>query len=354
VNATSSGRKSRWKARLLLLALAAFVSLCIVEIGLRLKGLRPLFVQPEQLQFWAFDPSLGWKHRPGQSGPFRTRSFEVQVSINSRGLRDGEHDYARVPGKRRILVLGDSFAWGYGVEVDQRFSEVLEVELADAEVINAGVSGYGTDQELLWLEREGARYQPDVVLLVLSGNDLPYSVESQVYFVYHKPRFRLDQSGGLIEPELPLPPPSSWDRARLHSFRYSSTARAIDLLWDMCRRAEAAPGVQVRLAKGNEGKKLTLALLSRLRRSSESCGARLLVLTTRIWWDNFCGNYEDFVEQLTKDGFAVFKSEDAPGFDPSTMIIQGDGHWNAAGHRAIALLLHEALSDSNAWTSRSP
>jgi len=48
----------------------------------------------------------------------------VEVVINSKGMRDGEH--SMVPtGKRRMLILGDSFGWGYGVEHHERFSKIL-------------------------------------------------------------------------------------------------------------------------------------------------------------------------------------------------------------------------------------
>ena len=67
---------------------------------------------------------------------------------------------------KRVLVLGDSFTWGFGVEQEQIFTEVIENSRKDVEVINAGVSGYSPDQELIWLREQGMHFQPDLVLLL--------------------------------------------------------------------------------------------------------------------------------------------------------------------------------------------
>ena len=70
--------------------------------------------------------------------------------------RDREYPRERrVPGRRRILVLGDSVAWCWGVEREECFTERLEAALPDTDVINAGVPGYSTAQELLYYERDG-------------------------------------------------------------------------------------------------------------------------------------------------------------------------------------------------------
>jgi lysophospholipase L1-like esterase len=85
-------------------------------------------------------------------------------------------------------VLGDSFAWGYGVEESERFSQLLEGALG-AEVINAGVSGYSTDQELLWYGNEGIKYETDLVILVIAGNDVGDNDRQLVNTIYYKPKF---------------------------------------------------------------------------------------------------------------------------------------------------------------------
>ena len=102
-----------------------------------------------------YDERLGWRNPPNLIG----RSFENPLRINALGLRDGDHPYANSSGNQRILVLGDSYAWGFDVADDEIFTEVLEDSLqrvgAPVEVINTGVSGWGTDQEYLFFLDEG-------------------------------------------------------------------------------------------------------------------------------------------------------------------------------------------------------
>ena len=103
--------------------------LLLSEIALRLIGFNPLQVSPERERFWKYDSLLGWAHEPGQEGIFESPKFRTVVRINENGLRDQPHSYERQNDIDRILVLGDSFAWGYGVEESERFSQGLEKSL---------------------------------------------------------------------------------------------------------------------------------------------------------------------------------------------------------------------------------
>jgi lysophospholipase L1-like esterase len=75
----------------------------------------------------------------------------------------------------RIVVLGDSFMEAYQVPLETSLPYLLQERLADrkVEVINLGIGGYGTAQELLYLRDEGFKYQPDLVVLAFyPGNDV--------------------------------------------------------------------------------------------------------------------------------------------------------------------------------------
>src|SRR5262245_37981594 len=167
-----------------LLIVSTLFALFLSEIALRLMGFKPMYVSPERDQFWKYDSLLGWANQPGQEGIFETPQFRTVVRINEKGLRDRPHSYERQNNLERILVLGDSFAWGYGVEESERFSQLLEKSL-DVEVINAGVSGYSTDQELLWYRREGIKYQTDLIILELAGNDVGDNERELVSTIYY-------------------------------------------------------------------------------------------------------------------------------------------------------------------------
>jgi hypothetical protein len=126
------------------------------------------------------DDYTGARLRPGVEGWNRSEG-EAYIRINGDGLRDREHSKAKPPDMVRIAVLGDSFAEAVQVPADRTFWAVLEHELnacrvfapKRAEVINFGVSGYGTAQELLTLRHRAWDYSPDMVLLAFfPGNDV--------------------------------------------------------------------------------------------------------------------------------------------------------------------------------------
>lgn len=103
--------------------------------------------------------------------------YGVEVRINSKGLRDAEHAYEKPAGRFRILVLGDSITFGWGVPADRSYPKVLETALNAGgkgrrfEVLNAGVGNYGAAEELAFLEAEGWKYRPDLVILGYYVND---------------------------------------------------------------------------------------------------------------------------------------------------------------------------------------
>ena len=140
---------------------------------------RVYFAEPDRL--------LGWRNRPGLAGPYGGDEFVTWVTINPDGQRGPSHPVARVPGKRRIAILGDSQTWGDGVADDETF--VARLDGGDTEVLSFATPGWGTDQQLLELDNEAARWTPDVVVLALFiGNDLNDNV-SRGTFQYPKPYF---------------------------------------------------------------------------------------------------------------------------------------------------------------------
>ena len=123
-------------------------------------------------------PVYGRFHVPGFDGWIKSREFTSRVTINSLGLRGPERGYAKPAGTRRILVLGDSFT--EAAQVAERDSTVSRLESAlnargtdRYEVLNAGIGGWGTGQQLVYLREEGYRYTPDLVVVMLYlGNDV--------------------------------------------------------------------------------------------------------------------------------------------------------------------------------------
>lgn len=104
----------------------------------------------------------------------------IPVDINSHGLRGPETTYEKPPATFRILNLGDSVAMGWGVHEENTYGQQLEALLNAQgtgdlryEVINAGVPGWNLENALAYLEAEGLKYEPDIILLDLTiANDI--------------------------------------------------------------------------------------------------------------------------------------------------------------------------------------
>jgi hypothetical protein len=153
--------------------------------------------------FAVYQPTRGWALKSGIQG---MKVFDGTIlNTNSKGVRGKtEYNYERIPGKRRILVLGDSFTFGAEVADDDTYSHYLESHLRNTEVLNFGVQGYAHDQMLLYLKEEGLKYHPDIVILGFTYIDIYRNIES--FFAYAKPEFKL-VSGNLQLTKVPVPTP---------------------------------------------------------------------------------------------------------------------------------------------------
>jgi len=160
------------------------------------------------------DPVYGWSFAPNSHtrSVDTDRRLDYRVEINSWGWRDPERPRAKQPGRKRVLILGDSMVFGTGVQYGERFGDVLERALGDdVEVVNAAVGGWGTDQQYLYLRREGFRLDPDVVILGLClGNDVTNNmIGHNLFGVAPKPRFELVAGELVHHPPSKRPPPST-------------------------------------------------------------------------------------------------------------------------------------------------
>ena len=149
--------------------------LVLGEMGLRLYLRRHIFYDVEMsryaltLKVDSPNPLIGHHHKPNQDAQL----MNVLVRTNSDGFRDDEYPIAKGP-RRRIIFLGDSLTFGWGVEQEQTFEHVIEQELnaqAPTEVINLGVGNYNTTQEVHLFIDKGLKYHPDQVVVFYFIND---------------------------------------------------------------------------------------------------------------------------------------------------------------------------------------
>lgn len=164
-----------------MLTVSTVVSLVILAGGFELAA-RALFANPFGAEgemagmYQNSEESSSVRTVPGWSGDVTVEGRTVTVHLNGLGLRSPEIGPRR-PGELRVLCLGDSFVFGYGVADDETFPEVLRGLLADrlgrpVVVGNAGVPGYGTVEQALCLQRLRDDFDPDVVVpTIYIGND---------------------------------------------------------------------------------------------------------------------------------------------------------------------------------------
>lgn len=186
---TYNGRVSvaRLVSKIAITVAVGFVSLAAAELLVRaVRDPRTLEQREQREIFPRYFPlaenGLFTRDRDERLRYRLTPGFDMELGsdryrVNSLGLRGAEVVSPGNPRSMRVAVLGDSFAFGLGVDEDETFPFQLETLMSAAsdrpvEVLNLGVPGYHTGQELVWLERAGFPLAPDLVVLLFYGNDV--------------------------------------------------------------------------------------------------------------------------------------------------------------------------------------
>jgi lysophospholipase L1-like esterase len=306
------------------------------------------------------DSTLGWRNRPDFSMVGKSPdSFlgHVEYTHNSKGLRDEEYPYQKPEGTYRVLVLGDSFAYGDGVQRSEAFPEILESLLKEHdsfEVINTGVTGYGLTQETLYYETEGYKYEPDLVMLVFFHNDLTDLIREKEP---PKPKFQL-VDGQLELYNVPYPHPSQLEtrdkeeewlsavgKGLMQQLQFSETRALIEGTLEAqvlrCLEPFNPP------AYWEYAWQTVEAIIRRLNENVEEHGSRLIVVTippNKEWMGCWTSPEAEVMDSIcTNEGIAHMDL--LPGFSQSEAqpYFRRDLHWNAEGHRLAAHLIYDQL-----------
>ena len=154
-----------------LLVCSLLVAAVSGELLLRLLGYHGAPVSLVSNIYLVDDPILDWRYLPNKE----IWMGRVRYAYNSSGFRDVEHAAARTSDSKRIVVLGDSVTEGYGVRWEAVFASRIQAGLGDAyEVVNLGMAGLNTPQEIHLLQDIGVAYKPSLIVLNFILNDYEF------------------------------------------------------------------------------------------------------------------------------------------------------------------------------------
>ncbi|MEO5954421.1 MAG: SGNH/GDSL hydrolase family protein [Nitrospiraceae bacterium] len=164
-------RKKECVFAILVVMAAVLITAVLLEVTLGLMGYGG---EPEAIirnMMLVDDPVLDWRYIPNS----KFRQGKITNQYNSIGFRGGDHAIEKPSGVTRIVMIGDSVAEGYGVEWKDVFASIVQMNLgAGVEVINLGMGGLNTPQEVHILKEVGVRYAPDYVVVNLVLNDCDF------------------------------------------------------------------------------------------------------------------------------------------------------------------------------------
>jgi hypothetical protein len=306
--------------------ISVLLTLATIEIGLRLTGSYAPPSEPirnPQPELFQADESIGYRLKPClRTTHFYPRSSSnlIPVVSNSDGFRSSR-ELDQPDTRKRILIVGDSFAYGLGVREEDRLAEQLELLQPQWRVDTLAMPGWGLDLMVRAIEQYGRKAHPDVVVLAIYTDDFrrlhPYYAGEG--FAYSK--FKLNGSDLIT---VPFPRPGFWESLRFVQLLYRATWRQTRNRYD-----------------------LNGALLERFLNNSETIGFRPVVV--------FIPAIGDFKEDKQRRGFLHdWTSRNAVPYMDLTGAIQreaaknayirGNVHWSPAGHQIAAKELQQVLS----------
>ena len=296
--------------------------------------------------YMKYDEHLGWTAEPRSTKHHKNShlEFDVIYQINNQGFRGPAYEKAKPAGIYRIMILGDSNGFGWGIPEDKHFATLLQGQLKNVQVLNLSLSGYGTDQQYLRFVKEGMAYKPDLVIVQVTPNDFD-EIQYPFFNQKPKPQFLITDKGALklvnvpVEPigprykvfydnSLPLPF-KEW--LGWHSYAYTFINEKYYLLKSKyTRRNNFVEPDRKRFS--NESVTLFKKIISELKSRLDEIGAKGLIVHSSkdLNENNYLANSSLPILDLYPkfSGYARTASAE---------LFYKDGfHWNIEGHRIVA------------------
>ena len=286
---------TRIVSALLLLLGGVVFSLVLCEIGLRVAGVSyPVFDD--------FDALRGVRLRPGKEGWYRGEG-ESYLRINSLGYRDVEHTLAKPENTFRVAVIGDSFAEARQVDIKDTFWTHIQRSLAacpalngqKVEVLNFGIGGYATAEELLTFQKDAVRFSPSLVLLAFFApndvHDNSRSLSQSTDWRMPKPTYVYSNGELVLDSSFRIPVGRQLLYRSVHYFRLMEVFNQARRVWGQRNIRPENRSDQVELGTYHkvylppdddawrEAWQVTEGLLSRFNDAVHTSGAKFMVTT---------------------------------------------------------------------------
>ena len=310
-----------------------------------------------------FEPSdfLGFKLAPNFEGRGPLSSW---VKTNSQGLRDVEHQWQKSPGVIRILGLGDSFTFGWGVSIEESFLRRLENKLqtmtgVEIETINAGVPIWGLNHYYVYLKEIGVRYSPDIIVLTYFINDIPGSIQEKIP-ADTKHQKGSEQKGGIFRSSFFF----NFIKTIANRIRDENRVKRIDHLYKLDARVKEMAKARGALIidsgpdKTQASSQKIKILLQKIQSLADQHNSRLIMMLV----PDVAQLHQPELQHINRVLTSITKEMNIPftdmtpvfesGSDPKTFYFwPQDIHTNAYGHEkmaeALTPLVCQALQQKN-------
>lgn len=379
MNSDTDGKLSRKSTRDICFALITIISsvllcLLVAEYSLRWYQQSINNSSASDPGLLRYHPRLGWTLTPSWQGRHQHHDFDVRYNINRHGFRGHFPVSLQHKTKPRIVIVGDSFSFGLGVNDADTFTAKLNQRQTGVDFLNLSIPGYSTDQQLLLVEATGNKFDADEYLLMIYlandilDNMLSYPLQTE----QAKPFFSLDEKRNLVLQNVPTPnaaKPATLRSMtlntvifgeRLQDYETSSILQGSQL-WQrlLPRKAKADKDTVFKILdqRLSEQKLLMKALLEKMHKQASAHNRRLrLGLLSGSSFilapESYSAYFQDYVRLFLRDignelEIPVIDVADSmrmrKSAESSTWFYPHEGHLTAQGNLLVSDILADAL-----------
>ena len=303
-----------------------------------------------------YDPLVGWRGIPKNQTYYITQNAKIAVKHNQYGFRDIEPPSPKSP-KPGIVFLGDSFTWGYEVEFEDMYINLLRKALPYFDIYNISHRGFGTDQELIVFKHLNFLHKIKLVVLAFCENDIEDN-NSNFRYKKNKPQYKyvdgnLVLSGTPVMKQIEWADTSSTDinvshvKVILKKFLFNS--HFLHDLYFRYKNIRYPYQKKSSVNKTSASLVITHKILNELKSTVEKKGAKLLIVLipskSEIEKIDHYIPYQNDIIKICSD-LNIQHLDLAPYFEKKLWrtYYRIGMHWNARGHQVAAKAIMDRLN----------